>query len=135
MRYFAAALFGLTFCGSVSCAPFQNGSFELGGSPGKNLNIPAGSTVITGWTVSVGNIDWEGAPVPACGWQASNGNNSLDLVGTGGIGGIQQTFDSVPGTTYQVSFDMAGKYGPPPASTPSAGAMHGVWSCLQFDST
>src|SRR5437763_16647561 len=27
MRYFAAALFGLSFCGSVSCAPFQNGSF------------------------------------------------------------------------------------------------------------
>jgi hypothetical protein len=31
-----------------------------------------------------------GRPPPSCGWLASNGNNSLDLVGTGGIGGIRQ---------------------------------------------
>src|SRR4051812_40571144 len=105
MRRFAAALCAFSFCGAAWGAPFQNGSFELGGSRCNTFNIPAGSTTITGWTVSVGNIDWLGAPVPGCGWQASNGNNSLDLVGTGGI---QQTFDTVPGTTYQVSFDMAG---------------------------
>ena len=135
MRYFAAALFGLSFCGSVSCAPFQNGSFELGGSPCNTFNIPAGSTVITGWTVSIGNIDWEGAPVPACGWQASNGNNSLDLVGTGGIGGIQQTFDTVPGTTYQVSFDLAGNYGAPPVIKPLAVTVNGATTTYTFDTT
>src|SRR5438067_1410988 len=135
MRYFAAALFGLTFCGSVSCAPFQNGSVGLGGSPCNTFNIPAGSTVITGWTVSIGNIDWEGAPVSACGWQASNGNNSLDLVGTAGIGGIQQTFDTVPGTTYQVSFDMAGNYGAPPVIKPLAVTINGVTTNFTFDTT
>lgn len=82
-------------CGSVLAMPFQNGSFELGGiGPCNTYNVPVGSTLITGWTVSVGNIDWEGPP--ACGWQPSQGNNSVDLVGAnaGGIGGLQQTFDT-----------------------------------------
>ena len=37
----------------------QNGSFELGAAnPCFIFDIPAGSTLITGWTVSVGTIDW-----------------------------------------------------------------------------
>jgi hypothetical protein len=46
---------------AVWAAPFQNGSFELGGTPCNTFNLPAGYTGITGWTVSVGNIDWYGA--------------------------------------------------------------------------
>jgi choice-of-anchor C domain-containing protein len=136
MMRLAAMLFAVSLCGSVWGAPFQNGSFEFGTiTPCNTFNVPAGSTIITGWTVSVGNIDWEGAPVPACGWQASNGNNSLDLVGTGGIGGIQQTFDTVPGTTYQVSFDMAGNYGAPPVIKPLAVIINGVTTNFTFDTT
>ena len=132
----ATVLFVFSWCGSVWAAPFQNGSFELGTiSPCNTFNIPAGSTIITGWTVSVGNIDWEGSPVPACGWQPSNGNNSLDLVGTGGVGGVQQTFDTVPGTTYQVLFDMAGNYGAPPVIKPLAVTINGVTSNFTFDTT
>jgi hypothetical protein len=49
------------------CAPFQNGSFELGApNPCNTFNIPVNDTRITGWTVSVGNIDWESGP--PCGW-------------------------------------------------------------------
>src|SRR5450755_2446577 len=100
-------------------APFQNGSFELGPpNPCNTFNVPQGDTRITGWVISVGNIDWESGP--PCGWDPSDGSNSLDLVGSGGIGGIQQTFDTIPGVTYQVQFDLAGNYGAPPVVKPLA---------------
>ncbi|MBK7470168.1 MAG: choice-of-anchor C family protein [Betaproteobacteria bacterium] len=121
--------------GAAFAAPFQNGSFELGGiGPCNTYDIPAGSTLITGWTVSVGNIDWEG---PACGWQASDGGNSLDLVGqaAGGIGGIEQTFDTIPGATYVVDFDLAGNYGGVPVIKPLAVTIDGVTTNYTFDTT
>ena len=133
MSRFAYGLVLLAFCGAASSAPFQDGSFESG-TPCNTFNVPAGSTLIPGWTVSVGNIDWEGAAI-SCGWQASDGNNSLDLVGTGGIGGIQQTFDTVPGTTYQVSFDLAGNYGAPPVIKPLAVTINGATTNYTFDTT
>ena len=130
----AATLLLCACLGSAWAAPFQNGSFE-GTNPCNTFNVPAGSTLIPGWTVSVGNIDWESAP--ACGWQPSAGSNSLDLVGggAGGIGGIQQTFDTIPGTTYQVTFDLAGNYGGPPVIKPLAVTINGVTSNFTFDTT
>jgi len=116
----------------ASCAPFTNGSFE-GGPASFQFNIPAGSTVIAGWTVSVGNVDWEG--VLPLGWQSSNGVNSLDLVGNSGIGGVQQTFDTVPGQTYLVSFDLAGNTGAPPIVKPLAVTVNGVTQNFTFDTT
>jgi choice-of-anchor C domain-containing protein len=83
--------------------------------------------------VSVGNIDWESAP--GCGWVPSDGSNSLDLVGTGGIGGIQQTFDTTPGVTYRVSFDLAGNYAAPPIIKPLAVTINGVTTNFTFDTT
>jgi choice-of-anchor C domain-containing protein len=121
---------------SASAAPFQNGSFEIGpANPCNTYNIPAGDTSITGWTVSVGNIDRESAP--SCGWQPSNGSNSLDLVGAGagGIGGIQQTFDTTPGVTYRVSFDLAGNYSGAPVIKPLAVTINGVTTNYTFDTT
>lgn len=138
MKRFGSALLLWVSCGVATALPFQNGSFESGSIvPCNTFNIPAGSTIITGWTVSVGNIDWLGAPVPACGWQASQGNNSLDLVGSGagGIGGISQTFDTVPGQTYTVLFDMAGNFGAPPVIKPLAVTINGVTTNFTFDTT
>ncbi len=130
----AATLLLCACLGTAWAAPFQNGSFE-GTNPCNMFDVPAGSTLIPGWTVSVGNIDWESAP--PCGWQASAGSNSLDLVGAGagGIGGIQQTFDTVPGTTYQVSFDLAGNYGAGPVIKPLAVTVNGVTTNFTFDTT
>lgn len=52
-----------------------NGSFETGPNPGSFTNFAAGSTAITGWTVSTpGNIDYIGSL-----WVAANGSRSLDL--------------------------------------------------------
>lgn len=133
----AGFLVAAAFAAATNAAPFQNGSFEQGSiAPCNTFNVPNGSTIITGWTVSVGNLDWLGAP-PSCGWLASNGNNSLDVVGSGagGIGGIQQTFDTVPGTTYEVSFDMAGNYGAPPVVKPLAVTINGVTTNFTFDTT
>src|SRR5438876_8576584 len=130
----SATLMLWMLCACAFAAPFQNGGFE-GTNPCNTFNIPAGSTLIPGWTVSVGNIDWESAP--PCGWQTSAGSNSLDLVGAGagGIGGIQQTFDTIPGTTYQVSFDLAGNYGAGPVIKPLAVTINGVTTNFTFDTT
>ncbi|TMH60024.1 MAG: choice-of-anchor C family protein [Betaproteobacteria bacterium] len=134
----ASALFLLLLCGAASAATFQNGSFEIGGKSGtctNTFNIPVGSTLIPGWTVSAGNIDWEGKP--PCGWLASNGSFSLDLVGiaAGGIGGIEQTFDTVPGATYKVSFYLAGNYGGLPVVKPLTVTVAGVTQTCTFDTT
>lgn len=137
MKRLMAALSLSLLAGTATALPFQNGSFEVGGvTPCNTFNVPNGSTLITGWTISAGNIDWLGSP-PGCGWQPSEGAASLDLVGSfaGGIGGIQQTFDTVPGTTYVLSFDFAGNFGAPPVIKPLAVTINGVTSNYTFDTT
>lgn len=83
----------------------QNGSFEDGPDPGAYLPLNPGSKDITGWEVTRGQIDYVGTD-----WVSSNGNRSVDLNGTPGIGGVAQTFTTTPGHKYHVSFDMAGHY-------------------------
>ena len=106
--WLAARVLVLGFVGTAFAAPFQNGSFEVGTPTADpcNVALPIGSTAITGWTVIAGNIEY----ITHC-WTPSEGARSLDLVGNGNIGGVQQTFDTVVGATYQVSFDLAGNYG------------------------
>ena len=130
----------LAFAATTSGARFQNGDFAQGSVPNtcNVFDLPAGSNVITGWTVSVGTIDWEGPP--PCGWLAAKrqnaiGKNSIDLVGQACIGGIQQTFDTTPGTSYRLSFALAGNYGAPPAVKPLAVTVNGVTTNFLFDTT
>src|ERR1700737_2860792 len=89
-----------------------NGSFETGPNPGSFTNFALGSTAITGWTVSLGNIDYIGSL-----WVAADGSRSLDLEGSAGTcntatancpGGIAQSFATVPGQQYMLTFDLAG---------------------------
>ncbi|MEO5713742.1 MAG: choice-of-anchor C family protein [Luteolibacter sp.] len=82
------------------------GSFELPGFTGPTFaTYASGSTAITGWTVNTVNIDWVKNSV----WNASNGSYSLDMNGTpGGPGGIQTVITTTIGSTYRVSFDIAG---------------------------
>jgi choice-of-anchor C domain-containing protein len=120
MHRIAATIALFAFAHLVWGAPFQNGSFEFGSpiaSPGSCfVTLPNGSTNITGWTVIQGNIDWVG---PACGAQTqTDGLADLDLVGDQGVGGVLQTFDTVPGSVYQVTFDLNGNYGGPPVIKP-----------------
>jgi choice-of-anchor C domain-containing protein len=130
-----AIVLPLVFSTAAWCAPFQNGDFEIGASACNVYNIPAGTNLGTGWTVSVGNIDWESNP--GCdGWSPSSGSHSLDLVGdVQGIGGVQQTFDTVPGVTYLVSFDLAGNYGGLPVVKPLTVTINGTPTSFTFDTT
>ena len=96
-----------------------NGSFETGPDPGSFTNLASGSTVITGWTVALGDIDYIGTI-----WVSSDGKRSLDLEGSpviGGTcdivtphcpGGIKQDFSTVASQQYQVTFDLAGNPNP-----------------------
>lgn len=133
MNRVASGTMMMSLAGAAIAAPFQNGSFESGGPACFQFSIPAGSTAIPGWIVSTGNIDWNGPP--PCSYVASNGTHSLDLVGTGGVGGIQQTFDTTPGVTYRVSFDLAGNPGAPPAIKPLTVTVDGVTMNYTFDIT
>jgi choice-of-anchor C domain-containing protein len=89
----------------ASAALFQNGSFEIGAnSPTSGFStLNGGSTDITGWTVGGHSIDWIGNY-----WQsADGGSRSVDLNGNG-QGSISQTFDTMTGLSYRVTFAMAG---------------------------
>jgi len=113
-------------------APFQNGSFEIGTDPGSTfLTLPNGdSTDITGWTVIRGNVDYIGGY-----WQPAQGLRSLDLIGDQFVGGVQQTFDTIPGATYSVSFDMAGNPAGGPTIRPLAVNVAGNTNNFTFDVT
>lgn len=76
------------------------------------------STTIKGWTVS--EIDWTNGL-----WNASEGERSLDMNGFW-AGYVEQSFNTVVGSKYVVTFDMAGASHLPPLSiraTAAGGSM------------
>jgi choice-of-anchor C domain-containing protein len=97
----------------AAAAPFTNGSFELGSvNPGGGwTTLASGSPAITGWEIYDGTIDYIGSY-----WQAADGSRSLDLNGNDGSAGIRQTFDTLGGATYQVSFALAANLDGAPAT-------------------
>ncbi len=102
-RLALASLIAASIPGAALAAPFTNGGFEQGPSTGGGfVTLPNGSTAITGWTISAGDMDYIGAY-----WQAGEGVRSLDMVGCQ-QGSISQTFDTLPRARYLVSFLMAG---------------------------
>lgn len=76
-----------------------NGSFESG-SLGR---LGAGSTDITGWTVTQGDVDYVGLGD----WNMSDGVRNVDMEGSTN-GAIAQDFSTVPGAQYSVEFDLSG---------------------------
>ncbi|WP_082660430.1 choice-of-anchor C family PEP-CTERM protein [Sphingopyxis sp. H050] len=88
---------------TANAAGFVNGSFESGIPAGSFTTVGGGnSAAITGWTVTGNSVDYIGSY-----WTAQNLSRSIDLNGNG-QGGIQQTFDTVANTLYNVSFWLAG---------------------------
>jgi choice-of-anchor C domain-containing protein len=83
-----------------------NGSFEEGAEPRAYKPLDKGSTAIKGWTVTRGQIDYIGTN-----WQAADGKRSIDLHGSPGYGGIEQTFGTQKGKMYRVTFFLAGTPG------------------------
>jgi len=82
-----------------------NGSFEQGTPTGAFTTLHLNSTAITGWTVTDENIDIVGTY-----WQQKSGTRSIDLDGTVN-GCLSQTFATVPGQAYAVTFWLAGNPG------------------------
>ena len=84
-----------------------NGSFEDGPPipvPPGFLHLDPPSDALEGWFVTRDQIDY----VAAAHLSASDGSSSLDLNGTPGAGGVRQTFETLPGEPYLVSFALTG---------------------------
>ena len=82
-----------------------NGSFEQGpASVGTFRTYGAGSTAITGWTVTSGSVDLIGSY-----WNSSDGARSLDMSGNA-PGTIVQMLSTVAGQRYRLSFDVSSNW-------------------------
>lgn len=96
--------------GIANASTFQNGDFESPAITSAFINYSDGSTAITGWTVSAPsgtNVALINAS--RSGYSpAASGNQWLDLTGSGALGseGVTQTFDTVSGHQYQVTFGI-----------------------------
>jgi hypothetical protein len=94
-----------------------NGGFEVPVQGPPNFaafNVPAGSTLITGWTVVQGNVDLTNTCCYGPGVNTLDlaSNQDVDLIGddrgSGGVfGGLSQSFATVPGQQYQLTFDYS----------------------------
>jgi choice-of-anchor C domain-containing protein len=105
---FVVAVLVLLLAGSTTPALADpiliNGNFELGPPMGgmHDVDVLAGSDVITGWVVTGGGVDYLGVP-----WDVFEGEHGIDL-DRRSPGGIQQTFETVAGRTYDVFFELSG---------------------------
>jgi len=77
-----------------------------------------GASFDSAWVITSNNVDIVSSLTAGGNAPAIEGNQYLDLVGRGSTGAIQQTFGTVAGQTYQLSF----AYGNNPWSTSTASA-------------
>ena len=111
----------------------SNGSFEVATiNPGGSF-IPVfpGEPFITDWDVVVQDVHYMGTF-----WQSSDGIRNLDLDGvTGSSGGVSQTFSTVAGTQYNVTFDMSGNFFRGPVVKPMRVSADGQSQDFFFDTS
>lgn len=105
-------------CAPPDCSPnlLVNGSFEDPGVAGGYVHVPGGSSLIPGWTTLFGGVDWYNpfiAPSVLNGGPPAQGGYmvQLDYDDHHTHGGIQQTFATVPGRRYQLSFSFGTSQG------------------------
>ena len=102
----------------VACTKtLANANFETtveGGDFGSKLykTLDPGSTELVGWSIVAASDDRKKSPNPSIEWigrywQAAKGEKSVELNGNDAAG-IRQTFATVKGKTYVVSFALAG---------------------------
>ncbi|NPV04895.1 MAG: choice-of-anchor C family protein [Syntrophaceae bacterium] len=93
----------VTLLATPAGADILNGSFENGSYPGGVFStLYYGDMRLSDWAVGGNSIDWIDSY-----WQPAEGSRSIDLSGNG-PGSLSQQFGTVPGTTYRVTFAMAG---------------------------
>lgn len=106
-----AAAAALALSGGAYANLLINGDFELNAgnvaaTPGAFTTVNAGSSLITGWSVSGVSVDLIRVP----NYNAVSGV-SVDLAGTPGPGTITQTFEAMAGQLYSLTFDLANNGG------------------------
>jgi hypothetical protein len=94
-----------------------NGGFEvpLQGPPNyAAYNVPAGSSLITGWNVVQGNVDLTTTCCYGPGTNTLDPSSAqdVDLIGdtngsNGVFGGLSQSFATIPGQLYRLTFDYS----------------------------
>lgn len=132
----ALVALSLLTSGLASANLIQNGSFEEGTLVGRSspadggMNLAMGSTAITNWTVGVSQVDWLQGTVGMLGSSHSQwgltaapgaGKRFVDLTGLSAgpsYGAISQTFTTVIGQVYNLSFMMGSTTGSAPAGGP-----------------
>jgi len=116
-----------------------NGSFEDGPPAPRFLNLPGGSTAVKGWVVTGEGVDLVGPRY----WQSFDGTDAIDLDGSARSrttppyvqGGIAQTFATVAGKRYRVTFQLAGNPASGPAIKPMRVMAAGQSAEFTFDIT
>ncbi|MEM9731884.1 MAG: choice-of-anchor C family protein [Pseudomonadota bacterium] len=79
----------------------SNGGFEQGPTGGQFTQVNAGSTAIADWTVGLSSVDhYHGTR------ENAEGIAHLDLNGLG-QGSVSQTIVTIPGETYELTFNMS----------------------------
>ncbi|MFI5617866.1 choice-of-anchor C family protein [Streptomyces sp. NPDC051567] len=115
----AAVTAGLLAAGSVvvmatpsaaAVSRFDDGSFEYPTAPANAFTTLAAGQSIGPWKVVSGSVDLIGAGF----WQAAEGNQSVDLNGNQ-TGAVSQTFSTIVGRTYTVTYALASN----PAGAPT----------------
>ena len=99
----ALIMLGATIHAVSAAGIFQDGDFALAPNPGAYTTYKRGSAAIPGWVVTKATIDLIGTY-----WLAPGRRRSIDLDGTPGFGAVAQTFATIPGKRYVVSFLLSG---------------------------
>ena len=97
--------------GVESANLIANGSFEDVSDTDASRPQDKGSTALKGWVVTRGQIDV--TQQNGNEWKAAHGKRGLDLHGSPGFGGVEQSITTKPGKKYKVTFKMSGNPGVP----------------------
>jgi Protein of unknown function (DUF642) len=87
-------------------AQIINGSFEPSSSIGYYQILNGGSTGIPGWTTVTPGVEWYDPSSYLNMGVAADGSYIVDLASTAAGGGIEQTFTTVPGAEYFITFSL-----------------------------
>lgn len=114
MRYLVgAALVSLAAVTSARANLLTNGGLEPATSSLPNkfnlITLASGSSKLPGWKITNGTVDLvPGTTAAHTYWANTQGDYSVDLIGTPGIGGISQTVKNLTvGNTYTLTFDFS----------------------------
>jgi len=102
MKMLAKVVVGLMLVAiAASAGVISNGSFESDViSPNPWVSYSASDQGLTGWTVTGVSVDL----VIRSAYSAQEGDQSVDLAGTPGPGGVMQIFATDPGQYYLIDF-------------------------------